>query len=183
MFKAIRRVTDAIGVVEESRRLHSQLFAASTSVLGGGGGTCNRAPAKTTIRCPLSYTTKTSNIPIANINMVDIGSSSATSNKKVCFVTTGATAPFTGLIESVLQSSSIDALRAGGYTHLLIQYGSAKHIMNEHAKIAVQRLEEEHGNSTLDIDGFDFNQDGLKSYFKLVQDSKGLVISHAGMPA
>lgn len=106
---------------------------------------------------------------------------STDSNKKVCFVTTGATAPFIGLIESVLQPSSIDALRAGGYTHLLIQYGSAKHVMTEHAGIAVQRLKEERGNTTLDIDGFDFDHDGLKTQFKLVQDSKGLVISHAGM--
>jgi beta-1,4-N-acetylglucosaminyltransferase len=106
---------------------------------------------------------------------------STDSNKKVCFVTTGATAPFTGLIEAVLQPSSIDALRACGYTHLLIQYGSAKHVMAEHAGIAVQRLKEERGNMTLDIDGFDFDHDGLKTQFKLVQDSKGLVISHAGM--
>jgi beta-1,4-N-acetylglucosaminyltransferase len=107
--------------------------------------------------------------------------SSTDLNKKVCFVTTGATAPFTGLIESVLQPSSIDALREGGYTHLLIQYGSAKHVMSKHAEIAVQRLKDERGNTPLDIDGFDFDKDGLKTQFKMVHDSKGLIISHAGM--
>ncbi|KAF2800153.1 glycosyltransferase family 1 protein [Melanomma pulvis-pyrius CBS 109.77] len=102
------------------------------------------------------------------------------SKMKMCFVTTGATAPFTGLIESVLQPASIDALRKGGYTHLLIQYGSAKHVMDQHATIALQRMKEELGNEALVIDGFDFDQDSLKAQFKMVQQSNGLIISHAG---
>ncbi|KAH7135752.1 glycosyltransferase family 28 C-terminal domain-containing protein [Dendryphion nanum] len=96
------------------------------------------------------------------------------SGMKVCFVTTGATAPFTGLIESVLQPSSIDSLHTSGYTHLLVQYGTAKDIFDRQVIAARTR------KSSLTIGGFDFDRDGLKNQFKLVQQSKGLAISHAG---
>lgn len=125
--------------------------------------------------------TSTNLHPRFGINMAAFQMPPLDSKMKMCFVTTGATAPFTGLIESVLQPASIDALRKGGYTHLLIQYGSAKHVMDEHAKMAFQRMKEELGNEALVIDGFDFDQDGLKAQFKMVQQSNGLIISHAGM--
>ena len=102
-------------------------------------------------------------------------------NDKVCFVTTGATAPFTGLIESVLSPSSIDALREQGYTRLLIQYGTAKQVMDNHAKAARERLQAKDTNQPLVIEGFDFDREGLKTQFKLVQQTNGLAISHAGM--
>ena len=112
--------------------------------------------------------------------MATLQNPSNVSDMKVCFVTTGATAPFTGLIESVLQPSSIDALNAEGYTHLLIQYGSAKQIMEQNAQEARERIQGLSGTNLI-IDGFDFNQEGLKEQFKMVQQSNGLVISHAGI--
>jgi beta-1,4-N-acetylglucosaminyltransferase len=94
---------------------------------------------------------------------------------KLCFVTTGATAPFTALIESVLTPPSLDALLSNGFTHLLVQYGSAKDVFTKASSTA-----RSHVLDKLIIDGIDFNPDGLQAQLGLVQQSKGLVISHAG---
>ncbi|KAF2994176.1 N-acetylglucosaminyldiphosphodolichol N-acetylglucosaminyltransferase catalytic subunit alg13 [Curvularia kusanoi] len=94
---------------------------------------------------------------------------------KLCFVTTGATAPFKALIESVLSPSSLDALLEHGFTHLLVQYGSAKDVFTD-ASLAARS----HVQDKLIIDGIDFNPDGLAAQLRLVQESKGLAISHAG---
>lgn len=101
-------------------------------------------------------------------------------DSKLCFVTTGATAPFTALLESVLSSSCLDALYELGFTHLLVQYGSAKEVYTKHAKSAQVYVQQSQENRRLIIDGIDFNSEGLQAQFKLVQQSKGLVISHAG---
>ncbi|KAJ8115054.1 hypothetical protein OPT61_g3212 [Boeremia exigua] len=98
-----------------------------------------------------------------------------TANSKLCFVTTGATAPFTALIESVLSSSCLDALLDTGYTHLLVQYGSAKHVYTE--ALAVARS---HVKDRMIVDGLDFNPEGLQAQLTIVQQSNGLTISHAG---
>lgn len=104
-----------------------------------------------------------------------------TSASKLCFVTTGATAPFTALIESVLSPSTLGALRQNGFTHLLIQYGTAKDVYEKCATAVRSHLEQVGQTQELTIDGIDFNPDGLRAQFVLVQQSKGLVISHAGM--
>ncbi|KAF2130645.1 glycosyltransferase family 1 protein [Dothidotthia symphoricarpi CBS 119687] len=101
-------------------------------------------------------------------------------DSKLCFVTTGATAPFTALIEAVLTSSSLDALRENGFTHLLVQYGTAKDIFSRCCDVAQSRIVQEAGKPDIVIQGIDFNPEGLRAQFKLVQESKGLVISHAG---
>ncbi|KAF1940329.1 hypothetical protein EJ02DRAFT_445582 [Clathrospora elynae] len=103
-----------------------------------------------------------------------------TTESKLCFVTTGATAPFTALIQSVLSPSSLDALKAGGFTHLLVQYGSAKDIYNECSKRARAHVQSNRQKGDVIIEGIDFNPEGLQAQFQLVQKSKGLVISHAG---
>jgi len=103
-----------------------------------------------------------------------------TADSKLCFVTTGATAPFTELIESVLSPTCLDSLREGGFTHLLVQYGSAEDVYKQFSKLASAYIQETPSKGDLVIDGMDFNPDGLKSQFQLVQRSKGLVISHAG---
>jgi beta-1,4-N-acetylglucosaminyltransferase len=96
-------------------------------------------------------------------------------------VTTGATAPFTALIESALSPDVLDTLVADGYTHLLIQYGTARDIYDKYVKTARAHLEQsKHTAGQLRIGGIDFNPDGLKREFIQVQRSKGLVISHAG---
>ncbi|KAI4916641.1 uncharacterized protein J4E92_009145 [Alternaria infectoria] len=104
-----------------------------------------------------------------------------TADSKLCFVTTGATAPFTELIESVLSPTCLDSLCEGGFTHLLVQYGSAEDVYKQFSKLASAYIQETTSSKgDLIIDGIDFNPDGLKTQFQLVQRSKGLVISHAG---
>lgn len=103
-----------------------------------------------------------------------------TPQSKLCFVTTGATAPFTALIKSVLCPSSLDTLHSLGYTHLLLQYGTAKQTYDEHLVMACHYLQQAGQSERLVINGIDFNPQGLQAQFKLVQQSKGLVISHAG---
>ena len=100
--------------------------------------------------------------------------------RKVCFVTTGATAPFTGLIESVLESSTINELQRQGYTYLLVQFGTAKDVYENGVKVARTRMHQKVATPDIAIDGIDFSHDGLEEQFQLVQQSKGLVISHAG---
>ncbi|KAH9864449.1 hypothetical protein J1614_010383 [Plenodomus biglobosus] len=103
-----------------------------------------------------------------------------TPDSKLCFVTTGATAPFTALIESVLSPSTLDTIQSLGFTHILVQYGSAKDVYTsslERARAHLQQVEEKR---ELVIDGIDFDPNNLQSQFRLVQQSKGLVISHAG---
>ncbi|EMD93409.1 glycosyltransferase family 1 protein [Bipolaris maydis ATCC 48331] len=103
-----------------------------------------------------------------------------TPESKLCFVTTGATAPFTALIESILSPSSLDALRQGGFTHLLVQYGSARDVYTKCSADARAHLQSSQEQRVLIVDGIDFSPDGLQAQFQLVQRSKGLVISHAG---
>jgi beta-1,4-N-acetylglucosaminyltransferase len=103
-----------------------------------------------------------------------------TANSKLCFVTTGATAPFTALIEAVLSPSTLHALSENGFTHLLVQYGSAKDVYTKASETARSHVQRANEKQDLTIGGIDFNPDGLQAQFKLVQQSKGLVISHAG---
>jgi hypothetical protein len=103
-----------------------------------------------------------------------------TSESKLCFVTTGATAPFTALIESILSAASLNALCADSYTHLLVQYGTAKDVFDKSLAAARSHLEAVGKKSSLIIEGIDFESGGLQAQFKLVQQSKGLVVSHAG---
>ncbi|OAG12478.1 uncharacterized protein CC84DRAFT_124104 [Paraphaeosphaeria sporulosa] len=99
---------------------------------------------------------------------------------KLCFVTTGATAPFTKLIEAVLSPSSLDAFLECGVTHIFIQYGTAKDVYHSTAEAARQYLKAISTEQELKIDGMDFDSSGLKEQFKLVQQTQGLAISHAG---
>jgi beta-1,4-N-acetylglucosaminyltransferase len=103
-----------------------------------------------------------------------------TSNSRLCFVTTGATAPFTALIESILSGPSLDTLCADGYTHLLVQYGTAKDVFDLCLSSAIAHLEQNGRKAGLIIEGIDFDSGGLQAQFQLVQHSKGLVVSHAG---
>lgn len=102
-----------------------------------------------------------------------------TAKSKLCFVTTGATAPFKALIESILDINTLKILRENGYTHLLVQYGAAKEVFTTCASSARNHVQQGLDRNMI-IDGIDFNPEGLQAHFKLVQKSKGMVISHAG---
>jgi len=99
---------------------------------------------------------------------------------KLCFVTTGATAPFTKLIEASLSPASLDALLQCETTHLFVQYGTAKDVYDTSAEAARQHLKQKGCEAKLEIDGMDFDSSGLREQYKLVQQTRGLVISHAG---
>ena len=103
-----------------------------------------------------------------------------TPGSKLCFVTTGATAPFTALIESVLNPASLDALLESGFTHILVQYGTAKDVYDSSSSAARLHLRDTQPNRKIFIHGIGFDPDGLQAQFRLVQQSNGLVISHAG---
>ncbi|KAF2276756.1 uncharacterized protein EI97DRAFT_458094 [Westerdykella ornata] len=112
--------------------------------------------------------------------MADNWTWSEGSKMKVCFVTTGATAPFTELIRAVLQRSAIDALRDAAYTHLLVQYGVAKDVYDTFAIDARSHIQTQPEKGELIIEGMSFRPEGLMEQFRLVQQSNGLAISHAG---
>ncbi|KAJ4359641.1 N-acetylglucosaminyldiphosphodolichol N-acetylglucosaminyltransferase catalytic subunit alg13 [Didymosphaeria variabile] len=99
---------------------------------------------------------------------------------KLCFVTTGATAPFTKLIVSVLSTPSLDAFLQCEVTHIFIQYGTAKDVYETSAQAARAYLKQKGAEEKLEIDGMDFDSSGLSKQFKLVQETQGLAISHAG---
>ena len=99
---------------------------------------------------------------------------------KLCFVTTGATAPFTELIKAVLSEDSLNALIENKVTHLFIQFGAAEEIFETSAKAARQYLAQQGKEKQLEVDGMDFDSSGLVEQFKLVQQTEGLAISHAG---
>lgn len=103
---------------------------------------------------------------------------------KLCFVTVGATAAFTSLLLSVLDQSFLQALHRSDYTHLLVQYGQDGSAMFEN--FLVKYPPGDPGRHGLEIDGFDFNQEGLGQEMRLAQASPsegrilGMTVSHAG---
>ena len=103
--------------------------------------------------------------------------------RKRCFVTIGATASFNALLEAVLTRTFLEALEHFGYTDLLLQYGL------EGAGV-LQKFKEGDGtalnaSSKVNIEGFDFNKQGLGQEMRAAKgengDLEGVVISHAGM--
>ena len=103
--------------------------------------------------------------------------------QKTCFVTIGATASFTGLIEAVLSADFCRALEAQGYTNLLVQYGRDGRPLYDQC---LQRLRTTSSSLGLKIDGFDLDKSGLRPYMfqakghNLPNATEGIVISHAG---
>ena len=103
-------------------------------------------------------------------------------HKKLCFVTTGATASFDELIAGTLSSAFLAALRDAGYTDLLLQYGKdGERILQKIQKDSALNGAQDHG---LNIGGFAFKKDGLEKEMRAAKGedngSEGVVISHAG---
>lgn len=104
-------------------------------------------------------------------------------SQKTCFVTVGATASFTALIEAALKPDFTKALEAQGYTDLLIQYGQGGKAIYDKA------VQQSKGTSKLKISGFDLDKSGLGRYMRQAKAvgasnkdaSEGVVISHAGI--
>ncbi|KAL8804701.1 MAG: hypothetical protein Q9182_002393 [Xanthomendoza sp. 2 TL-2023] len=102
--------------------------------------------------------------------------------QRTCFVTIGATAAFDQLLKAVLTSRFLQALRASGYTTLLLQYGkNGQGILKDfEATVAAGQANKD----GIEISGFDFNKLGLGQEMWSVKAAKdraeGVVISHAG---
>lgn len=107
---------------------------------------------------------------------------------KRCFVTVGATASFTRLVQNVLQPSFLEGLASQGYTQLRIQYGkNGKKTFDDYCWALDDRLKDQLG---IEITGFDFDTGGLteemlaakRVYTTSKMDGvEGCVISHAGL--
>lgn len=100
----------------------------------------------------------------------------ADEQRKLCFVTIGATAAFDSLIKAVLQPDFLQALATNGYTALRVQHGKNRALYQSLVADVNWVQEAQVG---LEINGFDFNQEGLGAEMRDAKD--GVVISHAGM--
>jgi beta-1,4-N-acetylglucosaminyltransferase len=133
-----------------------------------------------TLTCAIETTHKTKNVQITM--MGDQTNESGQKFQKSCFVTIGATASFTALVQTVLSPAFCQALETQDYTHLLVQFGQDGKPLYEQC---LQQLNNEKP-TTLQINGFDLDQSGLRHYMLQAKGHKqplateGVVISHAG---
>lgn len=101
------------------------------------------------------------------------------SSPKLCFLTVGATASFTALIEAAVSPAFLAALESQGYTELSVQYGKDGKQLFEKCKSIAQG-----SSSKLKVTGFDLDNAGLGRHMRRAKGAKdaleGVVISHAG---
>lgn len=95
---------------------------------------------------------------------------------KECFITTGATAKFTELIQAALSPECLQAFVDNGFTRLNFQCGESMSAFEELKPTDTRGLE---------IHGFGFNKNGLTKEMRACQEKesvsrRGLVICHAG---
>lgn len=97
---------------------------------------------------------------------------------KLCFLTVGATASFSALIEAAVSPAFLTALQSQGYTELSVQYGQDGRELFEKCKANAQNA------SKLTVTGFDLDKVGLGRHMRRAKGGKdaveGVVISHAG---
>lgn len=100
---------------------------------------------------------------------------------KLCFLTVGATASFSALIEAAISPTFLTALESQGYTELSVQYGQDGKQLFEKCKAAAQP------SSKVTITGFDLDRTGLGKHMRRAKGGRdvaeGVVVSHAGMMA
>lgn len=100
------------------------------------------------------------------------------SSTKICFLTVGATASFSALIEAAVSPAFLTALESQGYTELSVQYGQDGKQLFEKCKANAQ------SSSKLIVTGFDLDKLGLGKHMRRAKGGKdaaeGVVISHAG---
>lgn len=98
---------------------------------------------------------------------------------KICFLTVGATASFSALIEAAVSPAFLTALESQGYTELSVQHGQDGKQLFDKCKANAQK------SSKLTVTGFDLDKLGLGKHMRRAKGAKdadeGVVISHAGM--
>lgn len=97
---------------------------------------------------------------------------------KECFITIGATAKFTELIQAALTPECLQVFIDHGFTRLNFQCGDSLSSFEEFKPTETRGLE---------INAFDFNRNGLTKEMCACQarkgvSRKGLIICHAGSP-
>jgi beta-1,4-N-acetylglucosaminyltransferase len=103
-------------------------------------------------------------------------------SSKLCFLTVGATASFSALIEAAVSPPFLSALEAQGYTELSVQYGQDGKQRFEKCKAAAQS-----SSPKVKVTGFDLDKLGLGKHMRRAKggsnndSTEGVVISHAGM--
>lgn len=99
-------------------------------------------------------------------------------SSKLCFLTVGATASFSALIEAAVSPAFLTALESQGYTELSVQYGQDGKQLFEKCKAAAQ------ATSKVNVTGFDLDRSGLGRHMRRAKGAKdaleGVVVSHAG---
>lgn len=100
-------------------------------------------------------------------------------SSKLCFLTVGATASFSALIEAAVSPAFLTALESQGYTELSVQYGQDGKQLFDKCKASAQ------ASSKVTVTGFDLDKLGLGKHMRRAKGAKdadeGVVISHAGM--
>jgi beta-1,4-N-acetylglucosaminyltransferase len=109
-------------------------------------------------------------------------------SSKLCFLTVGATASFSALIESAVSPAFLAALEAQGYTELSVQYGQDGKNLFEKCKAAV--AQQTTTAPKVKVTGFDLDRLGLGKHMRRAKggsssndSTEGVVISHAGKHA
>jgi len=103
---------------------------------------------------------------------------------KLCFLTVGATASFSALIEAAISPAFLAALESQGYTELSVQYGQDGKQLFEKCKATAQST-----SSKVKVTGFDLDRLGLGKHMRRAkggsgnESMEGVVVSHAGMVA
>lgn len=104
---------------------------------------------------------------------------------KLCFLTTGATAPFHSLLRSALSPPFLCALAANDYTDLLLQHGQGGSQVLE--SIVPAEPDGDRSAHGVHVAGFDFRTDGLVEEMRAAKgggpgglQEEGCVVCHAG---
>lgn len=102
---------------------------------------------------------------------------------KHCFVTVGATASFTQLLNHVATDDFIQALQQHNYTHLTIQYGPDLAYV---AEFIDRHKTDTARNGAIEVNGFDFKTEGLSQDMSMAKPCPsenrvgGMILTHAG---
>lgn len=88
-----------------------------------------------------------------------------TMSTKICFLTVGATASFSALIEAAVSPAFLTALESQGYTELSVQYGQDGKQLFEKCKANAQ------ASSKLTVTGFDLDKLGLGKHMRRAKET------------
>ena len=118
------------------------------------------------------------------INAMLDGQKDAKKRRKECLITTGATAPFTELVQSALSEECLAKFKSCGFTHITMQIGDSLEYFTNKIKPFINP-------NGIEINAFAFNPLGLNKEMKALKAKsncgplgedydEGLLICHSG---